>query len=217
VFCSNCGNHLAEEGNFCPNCGKGTRLLTELQDPEIVTKSGTVPKTSSILVLAFWLVAAIALVIALLALINVSRNPEPVTSSSPSSPSPTPLQTRAPSESSWGTGETVAACNELKPKVEETFSKIGTKFADSESDRALGVLLLAVNSASRTYSVNGLFAETSVPLGLRNFSDVIQRTMALTFDGDSNVLVWTQFVDSLKGDVLEPCGKVGVPIILTAD
>lgn len=216
MFCSNCGNQLPEEGSFCPSCGKKIIAQSKEGVPKILAASDDSPATGTNFVGLFWLMFAIAAVIALVAYITIASKPEPINQSSPS-PTSTPSQTRAPSASSWGTEETVSACQELKPILETNFKKVGTNFSDADSDRALAVILLGVNSAARTYSVNGLFAETSVPLGLLNFSAVIERTIALTFDGTASVLVWTQFVDSLQGDVREPCGQVGVPIILTTE
>lgn len=212
VFCTNCGTKLEEENNFCPNCGTKRAASQGASETHLDTHSdvATLGSKNS---MPFWLFLVIGLFLVFIVgiLVATAGNQAQPADVEPTQTAPQPARTTTPLPR--GNGETVAACKELKPILEEGFKKIGTRFPDADSDKALGAILLGVNSISRNYSVNGLFADTSVPLGLRNFSEVIERTIALTFDGTSSVLVWTQFLDSFQGDVREPCNQVGVQIV----
>jgi hypothetical protein len=216
MFCTNCGLKLGDETKFCPNCGAKRSAPQEAPENKSSLPSEDFSRESKNII-PFWLFLVIGLFLVFVAglLIASAGNQSQPTNTQPTQSASQPTRTTTPSP--LGNGETVAACKELKPILEENFKKVGTRFPDADSDRALGAILLSVNSVARNYSVNGLFAETSVPLGLRNFSEVIERTIALTFDGAGSVLVWTQFLDSLQGDVREPCGQVGVAIILTTE
>ena len=216
MFCTNCGLKLGDENKFCPNCGakKSAPQEASVNEPSLHSEDFS---RASKNIIPFWLFLVIGLFLVVVAGFFIASAGNQALPTNTQSTQSTPQPARTTTPTSVGNGETVAACKELKPILEENFKKVGTRFSDADSDRALGAILLSVNSVARNYSVNGLFAETSVPLGLRNFSEVIERTIALTFDGAASVLVWTQFLDSLQGDVREPCGQVGVAIILTTE
>lgn len=220
MFCSNCGQNLEIGSKFCSECGarsrsddaaqefQGTRLSEPSSKP---TEMGNQPKTSS-----KWLVLTTLGGFAAFAIIAFSiavSSPPLSTDDAASQETVAP----APLSPTFGPEETVGACNELKPLVERTIPNIGTRVSDAKSDEALGILLLGVNSVSRNFKVDGIYPETTVPMRLSDFAQVIEGTMVFTFEGDSSPITWTKFVDALRGSVIEPCTEVGVNIVLTSE
>jgi len=220
VFCSSCGKNLEKGSKFCSECGARSRGVDRTRAAEETgssepwdraTELETQPTTGS-----RWLVITTLIGFAIFTVVALSIAFSAPSLSGDDSGTRETL-TSEPLIPDYGPGETVSACQELKPLVEGAIPNIGTRVSDATSDAALGNLLIGVNSIARQYKVDGIYAETTVPLALANFAEVVEGTMVFTFEGDSSAITWTRFVDALSASVLEPCAEVGVSIVLTSE